>query len=162
MLDAEASRMRARMIAFALSALLLCACGAEDPLTHAELVERADAICTDAFARIREIGADLPEPDAASVDAWADALGRTLPILEGMIDDLRDLEPPPADADGYGALLAAFDLELTALAEVLVAAEAGDADGMSRPSEDATLAWVDADHVAERLGLDGCRLLGEG
>ncbi len=153
--------MRARITVFVLSALVLGACGAEGPLTHAELVERADAICTDAFARVREIGADLPEPDAASVERWADALGRTIPILEGMADDLRSLDPPPLDTEGFGALLAAYDRALRALEEVRTAAEEGDADGMSRPSEDATLAWADADHVASRLGLESCRLFAE-
>jgi len=153
--------MRARILVLAV-AIPLVACGSGGPLTHAELVKRADATCSDAFAQVREIGADLPESDAASVEAWADALGRTIPILEAMVDDLRGLEPPLADADGFGALLAAYDRALTALEEVRSAAEAGDHGDMSRPSEDATLAWVEADHVADRLGLEGCKLLGEG
>lgn len=161
MLDAEAFAVPARIAALVVCALLLTACGPEEPLTHAELVERADAICSDALARIREIGADLPEPDAASVGRWADALERTTPILEAMVNDLRDLEPPPADRAGFDALLAAYDLELKALEGVRVAAGADDPDGMSKPSEDATLAWAEADHVASRLGLEGCRLLGE-
>lgn len=160
MLGAEAIAVPARIAALVVCALVLAACGSAEPLTHAELVERADAICSDALARIREIGADLPEPDTASVERWADALGRTTPILEGMVSDLRDLEPPPADREGFEALLAAYDLELRALEEVRTAAEAGDPDGMSEPSEDATFAWIDADHVASRLGLEGCRLLG--
>ena len=161
MLDAEAIAVPARIVALVVCALVLTACGPAEPLTHAELVERADAICSHAFAQVREIGADLPEPDAASVGRWADALDRTTPILEGMVNDLRDLEPPPADREGFDALLAAYDLELKALEEVRTAAEAGDPDGMSEPSEDATFAWIDADHVASRLGLEGCRLLGE-
>ena len=158
MLDAEAFVVPARIFALVVCALLLAACGPQEPLTHAELVERADAICSDALARIREIGADLPEPDAASVEQWADALGRTIPVLEAMTDHLRALEPPPADADGFGALLAAHDSALEALQKVRTAAEAGDPDGMSHPSADATVAWADADHVASRLGLEGCRL----
>ncbi len=78
-----------------------------------------------------------------------------------MTHELRVLVPPPADEDGFGALLEAYDRALQALEEVRTAAEAGDPDGMSKPSEDATLAWADADHVASRLGLEGCRLLGE-
>lgn len=154
--------MPARTIALMLSALLFGACASEGPLTHAELVERADAICSDAFDRVREIGADLPEPDAGSVEAWADALDRTIPVLEAMTADLRELEPSPGDADGFGTLLAAFDRALEALRKVQAAAEAGDPDAMSQPSEDATLAWIDADHVASRLGVIGCRLFGEG
>jgi len=158
MLDAEAFSMPARITALVVCALSLVACGPDEPLTHAELVERADAICLDAFSQVREIGADLPEPDDASVEAWADALGRTVPILEAMTSDLEALEPPAADTDGFGALLAAYDRAMESLRKVRVAAEAGDPDGMSQPSEDATLAWADADHVASRLGLEGCRL----
>jgi hypothetical protein len=154
--------MRVRIVTIAVCTLLLAACRPDEPLTHAQLVERADAICADALGRVRGLGAELPEPTDVSAAAWADVLGQTIPILEGMVDDLGALEPPPADAEGFTALLAAYEEATTHLEDVRAAAARGDSDAMSGPSEEATFAWVDADHVADRLGLGGCKLLGEG
>lgn len=79
----------AAMLAIAMLAPGLAACGSEDKLSKAELATKANAICTDFDKRIAEV----PQPRARNPELAAAYYAQTRPIVSEMADRLEKLEP---------------------------------------------------------------------
>ena len=82
--------------------LLLAACGgsSDGSLSHAELVQRADAICADAHTASAKV------PPATNVANAVPTLNKGLAIGRKELADLRALKPSKEDAAGYAAVVA--------------------------------------------------------
>jgi hypothetical protein len=82
-----------------------CGGGGKEQVSAAELVQKADAICTQERSGFRRIQAH-PPPNAAVA---ADQTGELIQITENANSDLRDLESPDALRAGYDRYLEARD-----------------------------------------------------
>lgn len=100
------------------------ACGGEDaePLTKAEFVQRADAICQEtadvAESYWTEFCTDLEgaAAETAPCDAWFPRFGELLadvvPLDRAQIERLRELEPPADDSGLVDTLLGDYEAGL--------------------------------------------------
>ena len=83
------------------------ACGSEDTsLTEAEYQKAANAVCTDAEAKMAPIfGEIFPKLDTATEAERQAATDDLLIVIQKEIDDLAALEPPSAIADDADAMI---------------------------------------------------------
>ena len=120
--------------------LFVASCGDDtEPLSKAEFVEQADAICQTtldqgeaifdaAFADIDVDNADPNDPATQDlmIDMFAQAVDEAIPLFEQQLDELAALEPPTEDNELIDILLADFDDALSEYSDVIDAALAGD------------------------------------
>ncbi len=153
-----------RAIAIA-AGLLVAGCGADggDPLTKAEFVEQANAICQtsadEAEPIVEAIFAGLGEGDP-SVDGtifvrWADAMDELVPLFEQQLDDIRALEPPADDQEFIETLLADQRAAIAEFDRLIDAAAAGDVTARAALDSDDDL-FDDIDRRAREYGLTVC------
>jgi hypothetical protein len=117
-----------------------CGSGGSDPLTKAEFIEKADAICTQARNRIKkESAAVTKEAQGAEVSEKI-----VLPNVQIQAEELRDLEPPEADEDQIEAMLDRLEAGV----------EKGRQEPESLLSADSPL--IKANEMAEKYGLKVC------
>jgi hypothetical protein len=100
-------------------------------LSHTELVQKANRVCTRAEPRVRHI------KKPKTYKALVSQLKTVTSVLEGLISGLRPLSPPPADAASFGRLLDDLDAEDLAAHNLLEAVESRQA-GRSK----AVLKWI--------------------
>ncbi|MDQ3630586.1 MAG: hypothetical protein M3417_04785 [Actinomycetota bacterium] len=101
----------------------LAGCGGEEPLSRAEYVKQADAICTKTNARDREL------PDAGDINSIAELERITTQkrqLAEQQIKEVKALEPPDEIADDVDALNKLSEDQLPKLDEVVEAAKEKD------------------------------------
>jgi hypothetical protein len=122
------------------------------PLTKAEFIARADAICLATVARIRAGAATLRAEEAKSrrlppADQIARFLEKTsLPAYDDMLDKLRDLTPPKRDEK-------AIDAFVGSLAGAIDTAKADPAKYAKTSARDP---FDDANARAKRYGMKAC------
>ncbi|HWO15811.1 MAG TPA: serine/threonine-protein kinase [Solirubrobacterales bacterium] len=100
------------------------------PLSEAELIRRADAVCEDSQRRYREVR-DLEREYSADVP-YANAL---VQIARPRIRGLQRLIPPPLLAGDYEAYVEAQERVLVTDEQALAAAKEGDAAGVEAARE---------------------------
>ena len=89
-------------------AIALTACGGgSDPLTKAEFIKKADAICKGDDKAIEKLGATLGA--SPSDDEIQKALDGYVDIVKDQVKDLEDLEPPKSLKKDVDALLKSLD-----------------------------------------------------
>jgi hypothetical protein len=122
------------------------------PLTKAQFIARADAICLATVARIRSGAAGMRAEEAKSrrlppTDQIARFLKDTsLPAYDEMLDKLRDLTPPKRDEK-------AIDAFVGSLAGAIDTAKADPAKYATPSARDP---FDDANARAKRYGMKAC------
>lgn len=96
----------------------LVACGSddsgssnEDVLTNAELIQQADAICTDYNAQLTQKIEGLDE-SSSQEDVNNFVTDEMVPLYEKEIDELRALQPDPEDEAAYTEMIDTLESEL--------------------------------------------------
>jgi hypothetical protein len=117
-------------------------------LTHAELVQRADAACAKAAKAIGAI------PVARSLSALADYADAARRVGQDLRDQLGALKPGADDQAAFATYLDGIDASNAALDEMRTAAQDGDARAVRDAAQaiDQTAVGV----LATRAGLPGC------
>jgi hypothetical protein len=84
-----------------------------DPLTKKEWRTAARGICSDAneevIGAINEVAGDLGTDEEPSDEQLADIADAVAPIIQGAVDDVRDLEEPSSFKRGVKKWLGAID-----------------------------------------------------
>lgn len=126
--------------------------GGRDAAAHAAFVGRLDAICRAGNAQIR--AANAAAGAAGSVAAAAPVYARAARLYAGLVDDVRRLDPPPADRRAFAAFVGAGERSATLVRRL--AAEARDGEDTS-----ATVAAITREsdvrrRAARALGTTEC------
>lgn len=124
--------------------LLVAGCGgsgSSDPLTRSEFIEEANTICQEAEAERSEVLRGVEGSPALSTLA-----SEAISSVEGMTEELAELNPPAADSKEIAAIVGAFQ---AGVAEV----KADSAD----PSVGIS-AFAEASSLAEDYGLTDCTI----
>ena len=161
--------MRAALLVLVLAVpVLVAACGGGDDegggrerLSKTELVERANAICSDFDKRVEEIQKKYEAritgfEDEKSLDALAEFAGESRSTVEDGVEELRELEPPEDLEDRYDAWLATADQTLERIDELAEAAEARDRAEVGKIIRQVGEEEQDSDRLAQELGLTEC------
>jgi hypothetical protein len=137
--------------AFLCIALVTAGCGgagAEPPGFRGE----AARLCNDANLALDRI----PLPAGDDFDAMVPVLEESARIHGDLVDDLRALEPPPADAQAVSTWLATAAAAVDSLQQANAAVRSGQIDASLAPYNSADRLGTDAAQRATDLGLDGC------
>lgn len=136
------------------AALALAGCGgggtSGGTLTKAEFVAQANAICKDYEARIDALG----EP--GSIDDLVDLAAKAKPIAESGVAQLRALKPPEELQTRYDEYLATGDVNVALLAQLGIAAKAGDFAAIEKIGTEGEDNSDRAHGIAAELGLTEC------
>jgi hypothetical protein len=123
-------------------------------LTHSELVARADAICSQANARIAALkpppSGGLPYREVARL------LAAELPPLSAELNVLESLDPPAGDQEAFTEYLRAVAAELASLGRVRAASAARDANAYRGAALELVTSSTRAVQGATHLGLIEC------
>jgi hypothetical protein len=109
----------AATVAFALS-LGLAACGSsddssdnEDVLTNAELVSKADAICTEYNSKFSDLQDQSGLSSSSSKDEVVSFISDdVVPLFEDQVAALRELQPNDDDSEAYTEIVDTLDSEV--------------------------------------------------
>jgi hypothetical protein len=145
------SRLRSIAIASAgVAALAAAGCGDSSPqrLSHAELVERADAACRTASTDVKAL---KPPSSLKALAAYSTAVHDIGTALEAR---LEKLDPPAADAARLAAYRAGLHRATVLVADLGAAAARSDAGSVRRAAD--RVADVDVGVLAARAGLSTC------
>ena len=90
----------ATMISLAAIVAVPAACGGDDSsdVTKKEFIAKADAVCKETNDKIEALVSDLPQ-DTTTEQAAQITVDKAIPLFRDQIEQLRDLDPPAADAD---------------------------------------------------------------
>jgi hypothetical protein len=136
--------------------LVALAAGCGGGTSHADFVQRADAVCT-AYAKATK-GEARPRAYAQIV-AW---VGTTLPLYEAALRKLEALEPPADDRDAVRRWLAADRRVARAVHDLGDAAERRDFPAVTTAASRVELAGSESRRAAAALGLQVCGQLASG
>jgi len=147
-------RFASRFSAALLAAVSLAGCGgggsAPKPLSMAQFVSRANAICSKGNKRINALHEPTDVPGIATYMAAA------LPIAEEVQTKLGALVPPTGDQKQYTRVLGLLAQAISKVSEVRSAAEAGEEQRVRRLSNDLAALQQREDGANEELGLKQC------
>lgn len=121
------------------------------PLTRAELIAKADAICDDSQSRYLEIR-DLESERSTDVP-YAEALAR---FAKSRVQGLRALAPPPQLADAYGEYVEAQERVYVTDKQALAAARKGDVAGVEAARDRRDAEKAERYDLARAVGLQQC------
>ena len=150
------------------TALVISGCGSDaDPLTKAEFVAQANALCEVANANAETVadpfwtsleGFDENDPAAqeAIFTGFAEMVDELNPVFNQLADDPRDLEPPSADRDVIDTLIDDLQAALKEMNDITDAAAAGDAAARERMDGDDGDPMRAVNARARDYGLDAC------
>lgn len=142
-------KLRTRAIAMTIAvgfALAVSGCGGDDdsePLTKAEWLEQADALCTANNEEVDAIGDEVG--DTPTDEEFAEGIGRVADSYDDLIDEIKELNPPEEIADDVDAMLASLSDGMDTIRDL-------GAD--LRTAEENPLA--DASAKAQEIGLEVC------
>lgn len=133
-------------------ALLLVpsACGGEEPLSKAEYVKQADAICTDYANRQKKLG----EPKSVKdIERLAD---ETKPLVEAQLKKLRALNAPDSVKDDANDAYDLLDQQVPKIDELVAAAKKNDVKRIQKIATEAGKLDDQANAKAKAIGLKVC------
>lgn len=152
--------MRRGVAAFLALSAAATGCGGSEPLTRAEYVAQADAVCRDVAGRWAELEPPVPEgpvdeDEFAEMMAWDMATGRDLG--GEVLDRVGDLQPPASIEDRSDEMLEALGQIVDDLDAYAAAVESRNEAELERLSDtvDDRNQEVFQRH-AEALGLTSC------
>ena len=137
----------ARIVA-ALTLVTLSACS--QGLSKEEFIEQADRVCAEADAKTRDI--EPPRTPAALKEFVAQARD----ITEGLLNDLRELEPPEGDQDVIDRMIARIAAAMDLLPEIQAAAEERSIEDINRLAGRLKEEAAEANRIAQEYGLEEC------
>jgi hypothetical protein len=141
--------MTTRALGVLFACLALAACGGDDESD--EFLSQANAVCADYGPKIAAIPPPLEDDDE-----WAAIAADMSDQLEASVNELRLLEPPGDLADGYATWLEVRTEILAAMRGVQDAANIHDDPGIEAGLATVAEKQVEADELAEELGLADC------
>ena len=118
--------------------LLIASCGADsEPLSKADFIDQADAICRstnerieplfdEVYAGVEDVDLDDPDNQLVLFVRFDEALEEVLPIMSEQLDDIRSLEPPSEDRELIEELLVDQEAAIAEFAVLMDAAAGGD------------------------------------
>jgi TolA-binding protein len=131
-------RLAALLLAV-LAALALGACGGEDGDEGSSFQEDYPALSERLVSLGEEVGQAIENANTETDQALADQFGEFAGQLDGLSQDLEELEPPEGLADERDDLVAAMNEVRTSLEGIASAAEDGDVEA----AREATLELVE-------------------
>ena len=150
------------------SGVVLPACGDDvEPLSKADFITQADAICAaadaeitpildEAYAAGEEVDFEDPEQKQALIERFADAIDEAAPLWSDMASDLRSLAPPDADKDTIDAMIDELDAALDFVATTSRDAANGDEQALAVLEDESGDPFSDANQQARDYGLVEC------
>jgi hypothetical protein len=127
------------------------ACGGDsDSLSREELVQEADAICTEFESRIDEVG----EP--ASADDIERYVDEVKPIVQEGTNELDELTPPEDLEDEYDEWISLTRTGLASLDDLKAAAAEGDEQRIQEIVQNLDGGEAEADRIAQSMGFQEC------
>lgn len=137
--------------AFALAgALALAGCGGNGRLSHGDLVQRANAVCSAYRASAEKVARPR------TYDEIVAYVGKTLPLYEAARRKLAALKPPAKDAPAFRSWLAADSRISAALADLGRAAMRRDFPAVTAAAGRVQAEGVASRHAAQTLGATTC------
>jgi hypothetical protein len=143
---------RSRLLALAVVAVALAACGGDEGerLSEADWIAQADSICAEAQDELDA----LPEPaNAAELAEQAEA---AVEIAERQLARLRDLRPPEAAEADFGSMLDLTERQIEITGEIAEAAAARDQAAVQELVAEGESVDDRADELAAGYGFDSC------
>jgi hypothetical protein len=138
--------MQRKVVAAAVAAAVLggvAGCGSSKPLTRAELVSKANAVCTQRTAEIASLrkqhGRDLHALVVAGV-----------PVEDKTVGELAKLKPPASAQASYGRFVAIQKIDLARLKRYVTGKDSSAARENVRETHEL---W----NIVDSLGIDACR-----
>jgi hypothetical protein len=146
--------------ALLLSVVVLAGCGSGngEPLSRAELVERANEACSKRLAAIEELESGLAPSDGERsqiLDDFARVLPQVADEFRALADDLRDLSPPEDLEDQFGVTLDRIDRVAGQLDRAAEEARAGDREGFNTVLQESAAAEA-TQRFFRSNGFDEC------
>jgi hypothetical protein len=147
--------------------LLFASCGVQsEPLSKAEFIEQANAICQSTNDRVEplfdEVYNDLEDVDWDDPDnqlllfvRFSGAMDEVLPIMNEQLDSIGDLEPPSEDEELIDELIADQEAALTEFAVLMDAAADGDEAALAALDSEED-PFEEIDRRARDYGLTVC------
>ena len=147
--------------------LALAACGDADfePLTKAEFVAEADAICAASqdetepvfeaiWTGLEDVEFDDPANEDLIFERWATAMDELVPIVSQQLDEISDLTPPGEDEEFIATLIVDQRTAMEEFDELVDQAAAGSPEArLELEDEDP---FVEIDRRARSYGLVVC------
>src|SRR5262245_20228875 len=149
--------MRA-LISIAIGAALIAAAalagcgGGKEQVTAAELVQKADQICTDQWNRFDQIQSAPP----SSASAAKDQTGELVDVAESAQSDLSNLDPPDAQRHNYDAYLDAHQSAIDQLKKGEDAANDADSTAYGAAQDAVAKSAPERQRLAASLGFTVC------
>lgn len=128
--------------------------GGDERLSRAELVERADAICSRYEARLDALGRPT---NASELRSFAD---RALPIARDGREELGELNPPEELEATYDAWLEQGDEAIEIVERLREAAAESNEVEIQQLAEDAQRTDAESNRLARELGFEQCGAAG--
>jgi hypothetical protein len=128
------------------ASVALVGCGGDEALSKQALIERGDAVCAEAQRQAAAIG----EPRTTA------EVKQLTTLFEGMVADLRALEPPAGDRERIGALLTDLDRGVTTIGRAIERTIATGGDPKSVEANDAWRLVERASTSAQGYGFRVC------
>jgi hypothetical protein len=124
--------------------------GGGDRLTHAQYAAKADAICARYNQKTKALGS------ASNLSDLVKTFNRGLPLLTGVISELRALNPPKAEQHTVDRWLAQSEVLKHELQQMRDRAKAKDMKGVEDSFSRAGAAAKEGNRLAASLGLKVC------
>jgi hypothetical protein len=134
----------------AAAAAVVGGCGESGPLTHAELVERADAACTRAISSITATGSPRDLAELGRIG------GHQVDLANDQVSTIAGLHPPEADRQVHRRLVEALRRAIDADRRVVDDARSGDVRALAADGAAADAARSRARSAARTLGAAVC------
>ena len=143
------SRAARIVVATPLAAIILAACGG-DPLSKEEFIAQADAICAEAEEEI----ADMERPtNPDQIDGF---VRQARELTENTLEQLRELDPPEADAEKLEQMLDAIQRAVDQLPALAEAAKTNDTQAIAEASRAVQEATETSREIASEYGFEKC------
>lgn len=144
------------LLALCAALLALAACGDDDGgggQSKDEVVEEANGICKDAMDEVDQLQANLASSDLAAV---GDFFGKAADVIDGAVDDLKDLDPPGEDKEAFDDFINVSEEQVETARDAQEAAEAGDQARVEELGNRLDELDEESNRAAEEYGIDDC------
>ena len=139
-----------RLFVLLAAAAVAAGCGEGGPLTHAALVQKADAACREAIETIGETGSPRDLAELGRIG------GHQVDLANDQVSRIAGLHPPAGDRAVHRRLVEALRRAIAADRRVVVDARDGDVRALAADGAAADAARSQARGAARTLGAASC------
>lgn len=148
---------RARIVAAVIVAtLLVAACSSDNgsgkPLTKAQYIAKADRICKTANDKTAALGA----PTSTDPQALAKFLTKSGKIISDAVGQLKQLQPPKADAQKIHTLVQGLQTSASYFPALIRAVRAQDTQKIQQLAQQLQQSSLQGSQIAESYGFHVC------